>query len=137
MDDAVIVDMLEGRADLEGDVDHIAPRKPAAMLDQIVEPAPLDEFHGVPVMTLVVTGVVELDDVRMGELGESLDLAFESLEKAGLLGEVGSEDLDRGLPTGDFFLGEMDAPHAAAPDFAREDPSAESFAHHVRHRPRK
>ena len=130
MDDAVIVDMLEGRADLEGDVDRVAPREAAAMLDQVVEPAPLDELHRVPVLSVFVAGVVELDDVRMRELGERLDLALEALEEAGVLGELGGEDLDGGASAGDFFLGEMDASHAAATDLAREDPSAQSFAHH-------
>ena len=130
MDDAVIVDMLEGRADLEGDVDGVAPRELAAHVDEVVEPASLDELHGVPVMPVLVAGVVELDDVRMRELGERLDLAFEALEEAGVLGEIGGEDLEGGLSAGDEFLGEMDASHAAAPDLAREDPAAESFAHH-------
>src|SRR5262249_37666376 len=87
-------------------------------------------LHRVPVVSVLLAGVVELDDVRMLELGERLDLALEALEEARLLGQVGSENLDGGLAAGDLFLGEMDAPHAAAPDLAREDPSAGSFANH-------
>jgi hypothetical protein len=51
----------------------------------------------------------------MVELAEGFNLALESLQKPGSLGQLGSQDFHGRLPTANFFLGKEYAAHAAMP----------------------
>ena len=70
VDDAVIVSVLEGRADLQGDIQHLPPGQVILFLQDIFEAGPIDIFHRVEVKAVFQAGLEEADNVRMVELAE-------------------------------------------------------------------
>ena len=136
MDDAAVMGVLEGGRDLAGQFEDLAPRQPAALLENGVEAGAGDVLHGEPRPTVTHSGVEKADDVGVVEPANNFDLALEAKDEALFDGEFRRQHLDGddGRPIGRRRVGvrEVDAGHAAASDFLVEDPRAESCADHVR-----
>ena len=63
-----------------------------------------------------LAGVVDRDDVRMVEAGGDLGLADEALPERVVIGELGTEDLQRDLAAQSDVLGQVDDRHPSAAD---------------------
>src|SRR5437870_10881797 len=81
MDDAMIVNVPQGRADLQDNVEHLGPRQLALGEQDVVEALALDVFHRIIIMAVLEARFDEADDVGMIELAEGVDLALETLQK--------------------------------------------------------
>ena len=88
VDDAVIVDVPQGRADCRAMSSTSRQGSRFCSLQDLVEALALDVLHGVEVMAVLVARFVEADDVGMAELAEGLDLALEALQEADVLGQL-------------------------------------------------
>ena len=58
--------------------------------------------------------VVERDDVRVLESGDQLGLRFEAADERRVVGQLGTDDLDRHLPADDRLVGAVDRTEGAA-----------------------
>src|SRR5207245_387891 len=96
---------------------HILPQHAALLGEDLVEVESFYVLHCVEVFPVLEAGFKKANDVGVFEFAERFDLALESLEEADLLREFGGENLDGGLSSGQFFLGEVDPAHAAAAQF--------------------
>ena len=132
MDDAMIVDNgLRAGVDLQGDASTSSQGEAALLFEHLFEVLPFDVFHRVEVMAVLQPDSIEADDMGMFELAQGFDLALEALQEADFLGQLGGEHFEGGLPTSQLFLGEIDAPHAAAAELLEDDPFAQSIADHA------
>ena len=111
MHDAVLVRVVEGLADLDGEIDHLAPGDGPPLFEDLVQGIPLDELHGDVGGPRRSPHRQEPDDVGMAELLEDLRLAHESFVDLPALGDLPAHDLDgRGLPGG-IVDPSVDDPH--------------------------
>jgi hypothetical protein len=122
---------LEGRRNLQGDLEHVGPGEPALLVDDLFEAQAFDVFHGVEVEAVFIARFIEADDVGMIEPAQGLDLALETVEEADFLGQLGGEDFQSRLAPGQLFLRKVNAPHAAAAQFLEDDPFAQPVADHA------
>jgi hypothetical protein len=113
MDDAVIVRDLERPGDRKRRRHGLLPGEPAPAAERLLDRLAADQLHGeVGLIPLLPVGE-ELDDARMTQLLERLDLVAEARLQAGVVGEVGREDLDGHRRAGGRVDGFVDGPHAA------------------------
>ena len=75
VDHAVLVRVVQRVADLDGQVDHLAPGERPALLEDVVEGHPVDVLHREVRGPLVPAEGQEADDVGVAELLEDLGLA--------------------------------------------------------------
>src|SRR5207245_2864167 len=95
VDQTPLVGEIQGRRHLRAYGKRLLHREGGALLDQVLEAAPLDEFHHDVVIVAVLADVVDIDDVGMrAEAGRKLGLLLEALQEGLILGELGAKDLD-------------------------------------------
>ncbi len=88
VDDAMLVGVVQRVADLDSQLDHLAPGQVPAILEHFLQGLALDVLHG------DVRGAAELaprqepDDVGMAELLEDLGFAFEPVADLALLAQT-------------------------------------------------
>ena len=132
VDDAAVVGVLQGRDDLQGQVEHLRPRQPAPLAeDRLAIPA-VDVLHRVEEQPVVAAGLEEMDDVGMVELPQGLDFALEPGDEDVVSGQVGVEHLDGddgGRVVGP--VGAIDTAHRPAADFGVDHPRSELPADHA------
>src|SRR5262249_42630681 len=94
-----------------------------------------DVLHRIEVAAVLDARFEQTDDVGMVKLAEDIDLSLEPGEQAGVEGQVGGQDLDRGtlrkaVPR-DGAASKVDTAHAAATDLSLEDPRTQPCDDHV------
>ena len=94
VDDPHPVRVLEAGAGLGGDLDRGRRLERAVALQELGTRAALDVLHDDEVAAGVDAGVVDLDDVRVDQLGDGQRLAAEAGDELLVVGEVLGEDLD-------------------------------------------
>ena len=102
-------------AGLADQVDDPAGRHRAVALDEGVDPEPRQQFHHV--VEDAVAGppvVVNIDRVRVGQLGRGADLALEAGRRRRVAGPLGADQLDGALALQELVLGDVDVAHPAA-----------------------
>jgi len=92
------------------------------------EGAAVDELHDEEREALVVVGVEDLDDVRVGELGGGLGLGAQAGALAGVGVVAGQDHLDRDDPARVDLAGLVDDPHAAPADLLQDVIAADAPA---------
>ena len=122
MHEAARVGRIQGARDLGDDADRVR-RVQTAALEALVQVAPLDVAHGDEEEVVGRPGLVDRDDVRMVDRRGQLRLAQEAVAERLVLGEAGSQQLERNLPLEPQILGQVDDAHAA-PAQQRLDPIA-------------
>src|SRR5207244_9769096 len=90
-----------------------------------------DIFHGVKIQAVLVTRFIEMDDARMIELAERVDLALKADQEAALLGQLRRQDFQRRLPPGQLFLGQVDPAHAPPAQLLENHPLAQALTDHL------
>ena len=128
MDDAVLVGVVERLADLDRQLDHLAPGQLAALLEDLLQGDALDVLHREVGRPLEPAPGQEPDDVGVAELLEDLGLALEPLVDLALLGELAVDDLDGGRPAGRLVRRPEDDPHRAGAEDRLDPERAQLFA---------
>src|SRR5262245_10098048 len=126
MHHAPVVRVLQGVADLEGDVDGLIPGYLLPLGDLGAERSPGHVLHGVPGQAILLPGVDELDDVRMVERAEGPHLPAEPLAKPRAAAELRRQDLDGDLRPGLLVEGLVDGPHPALTQLAVDEIGSEA-----------
>ncbi len=98
-------------------------RVQTAALEALSQVTPLDVAHGDEEEVLGRAGLVDRDDVGMVDRRGQLRFAQEAVTKRFVLGEAGSQQLERNPPLEPQILGQVDDAHAA-PAQQRLDPIA-------------
>ncbi len=75
-----------------------------------------DVLHDDEVRAVLLTPVVDADDVGMVEGRRAVRLATEAFDEARVAGELGEQDLHRDEPVEDLVAGEVDVGHPAPGD---------------------
>jgi hypothetical protein len=81
VDNALGMSVFEPASRLEDAVKGLLKRQHPMYLDQPCQAFAIDQVHDVEVRAIGTTRVVDGDDVRVGEPGESLNLAAEPLHR--------------------------------------------------------
>ena len=132
MNDAAVVSVLQGSADLDADPRRFFPTERTTLLQGFLQAATVDQFHRVVAAAVVVAVAEDADDVRMAEHPQAFNLGGESIMEA-VFGAV-----QRGQHLhGDRFprhVGRcgVDGPHPAATDAPVQPIRAETFEIHGR-----
>ena len=98
MDHAALVGVVQRVADLDRQVDHLAPGQRPRVLEDRLQGHALDELHRDVLRPAELALGQVPDDVGMAELLEDLGLALEPLLDLVALGELATDDLDGGGP---------------------------------------
>ncbi len=122
MHEAARVGRIEGARHLREDADRVR-RVQTAALEALLQVTPLDVAHGDEEDVLGRPGLVDRDDVRMVDRRGQLRLAQEAVTERLVLGEAGSQQLERNPPLEPQILGQVDDAHAAQAE-QRLDPIA-------------
>jgi hypothetical protein len=122
MHQAARMGRIEGARHLGEDPDRLV-RIEAAPLQSLLQVATFDVAHGDEQEVLSRPGLVDGDDVGMVDRGGELRLAKEAVTERLVLGEAGSEQLERDPPLEPQVLGQIDDAHAAEAE-QRLDPVA-------------
>src|SRR5262245_64754358 len=112
MDNAMVVNVSQGGADLHGDIEDFAPVHFAIVEQNVVEAFPFDVFHRVIVMSVLKPGLDKANDIRMIELAQAVDLELKAMQESDFLSQLARQDLDGGLPACKLLLGQENSPHA-------------------------
>jgi hypothetical protein len=86
------------------------------LLEPGLEVDPVHVAHGDEEDALGFAGLVDRNDVRVVDRGREMRLPFEPLTEAGVVCELGRQDLERDLPLEPFLHGSVDDAHTAAAD---------------------
>jgi hypothetical protein len=105
---------LQRLGDLRAIADDRGQRQRPAT-EQVTEGLTLDELHDQKVGTLMVSDVEERADVGMVELRDGLGLTLEARLQAGVLRELGRQDLDGHAAVEAGVVGAPDLPHPPRP----------------------
>ena len=116
MDDAARMRVNERARDLLCKEDALLPRQAALLLQIFLEGHALDEFHYDIVRAVLVSDVIDRNDVVMAELCNSTGLDGKTLADVGVLGERLLEDLDRHVSSEYGIARAVDHRHAAYAD---------------------
>jgi hypothetical protein len=106
--------------DLGGDLDGLAHRQPAALIEHVTDRPATHELHHDRLAVVAGTRVEDRDDVRVGQAGGGHGFATETLDEGVVGGQVGEEDLGGDGPGEDGVLRFPDLGHAASGDAADE-----------------
>ena len=121
VDESVFVGFAECPADLPQNVDDAFGRLRAVPTDEIFETQPGQVFHHIVKGAIFRDAViVDLDGVRVSQLGGGLHFAFEPLELFGVVQILGVNPLEGAGPFEQAVLGEIDFAHAAGTEFAAQ-----------------
>ena len=112
MHEAARMGRIQRDRDLREDADRVR-RVQAAALQALLQVTPLDVAHGDEEEALGRPGLVDRDDVRMVDRCGQLRLAQEAVAERLVLGEAGSEQLERNPPLEPQILGQVDDAHPA------------------------
>ena len=141
MDESLLVSGVEGLRDLREEVDGPLRLECPVLGDDLREIGAFDVAHREEENAVLLSGLVDGDDVRMVERGRDPRLAQEALAEALVLGELGRDHLERDLAPEPCLLGTVDRTHPPAAD-ERFDPVAgdrrsrrQRGARDVAHRP--
>ncbi len=130
VDDSAVVSMFQGRAYLRGHVENLRPAEALLVVQHIGAVASLNVFHHEIEKSFVSAGLVKVDDVRVIELSQDVDLALKALDGAGVRGQFASEHLDGRAACAALLVSQVNAPHAPAANLALQNPVAEFRAVH-------
>ena len=117
---------IERARDLCDDADRIRRVQAAVPLEALLQVLPLDVAHGDEEEVLGRPGLVDRDDVRMVDRRSQFRLAQEAVAERLVLGQTGSEQLERDPALEPQILGQVDDAHSA-PAQQRLDPVAGEF----------
>jgi hypothetical protein len=124
-----VLERLGDAADQLGGGLHVQPADP---VQQVPQGLAADVLHHDPGQPAVLAGVVDGDDVGVGEAGGGERLAPELLGEGPVAGELGAGDLDRDHAVELPVVGAVDDRHAAAGDLGDDLVApAEGPAHQV------
>ncbi len=104
---------FEGQANLDRQVDHFPPRNPLLASQPGGERFTRHVFHRVVVHLAVDAMVEQLDDVRVLELLQRVDLPHEAGDQPLLPRQRRRQQLERDDPASLLVTGQVDRPHAA------------------------
>ena len=116
MDDAARMRMNEGARDLFCEENTLLPRQAALLLKIFLEGHALDELHHDIIRAVLVSDVIDRNDIVMAELGDSTGLDGKALADVGVLGELLLEDLDRHISSEYGIARAVNYRHAADAD---------------------
>lgn len=97
VDDALFVGVLEGAGDLAAIADSLGLAEAALGFEQLAHGEAVDVFHDQEVVALVLSRIVDSNDVRVLQAGDDAGLPLDTVDKlAGARASHGiAEDLDR------------------------------------------
>jgi hypothetical protein len=130
VDHALLVRVVQRVADLDGQVDHLAPGERAALAEDVVEGHPVDVLHREIRGPAVPPEGQEADDVGVAELLEDRGLATEALVGLALLAGLAADDLDGGGPARRLVDRPIDHAHRAGAEDRLDPERTEVFADH-------
>ena len=131
MDDASIVGVPQRPAGLDADLCHLAPVESPPVGQLLLEAAPVDQFHDVEEMFVLLAESEQPHDVWVIQLPQGLDLGLEPLAESLFLGQGGGEELD-GRRLVRFEVHPLvDGPHAAAAQLAYDPVWSELLDFHA------
>ena len=119
VDHLAAVGVVERGGDLPGDGQRLGQRQLPLALQPLPQRAAFHVGHDVEKEAAGLAGVVDREDVRVGEAGGELDLAEEPVGADGGR-EVGAEDLEGDLAVVAEVLGQEDDGHPALTQLALE-----------------
>src|SRR5262249_36602287 len=120
MDEALFVRFLQRAADLDEDLHDAVDRLTTVAGHELFEiDATAEVLHRVIEHAVAVAVVEHCDGVRMRELARDPDFLFEPREVVGA-DAIGAQELDRGRPSQQHVICEMDLAEAAFTDAAHE-----------------
>ncbi len=119
----MLVRVLERVGDLARDLERVLEGQAPLALQPVAQRFALYVRHHVVQHPGGLTGVVQRQDVRVGETRDDLDLAEEALG-AERGGQLRPQDLQRDLPAEALVVGQVDEGHAAAPELALDGVAA-------------
>ena len=122
VNDAAVVRVFQRRTDLQCGIQNFFPRQPAMLQQQLLVVVTGDIFHRVVEQTFLHARFIKLDDVGMAELAEDLDFSLEALEKAGFLGQLRGQHLERCQVAVALLMGHVHPTHAATAQFLVQNP---------------
>ncbi len=114
MHETACVGRIQGARQLREDTDRFG-RIQAAMSESLVEVSPLDVAHRDVEDVFGRPSLVDRDDVRVVDGSGQLRLAQEAVTERSILGEPGSQHLERDHTLESQFLGQVDDAHPAPP----------------------
>ena len=114
--ETLLVCSVEGLCDLREKLDSPLWLQRAVFCNELGEVVTLDVAHGEKEQAVLISRLVDGDDVRMVERGRDLRLAEEALAEALVLGELGRDDLERDLAPETLLLGTVDGAHPPSAD---------------------
>ena len=96
------------------------PSSNGPLPDPLRERLPLEQLHRDEVLALVLVDRVDGADAGVVEGRGRAGLALEALERVGVLGQLGGQELERDVPAELRVLGLVDDAHAAAAELRRD-----------------
>ncbi len=116
MDEPLLVRGVERLCDLREEIDRALGLERAVLGHDLGQVRALDVAHREEEQAVLVSRLVDRDDVRVVERGGDPRLAQEALAEALVLGELGGDDLERDLAAEALLLGAVDRTHPATAD---------------------
>ena len=116
MDEALLVRGVEGLRDLREEVDGALRLECTVLGDDLREIGAFDVTHREEEQAVLVSGLVDRDDVRVVERSRDPRLAQETLAEALVLGELGGDHLERDLASEALFARTVNRTHPPAAD---------------------
>ena len=116
VDDVAGVGGAEGAGDLDRVGDRLVDGQAAHAADAVLQRLALDVLEDDVRPAVLLAGVDDADDVRVGELGDRARLAAEALELVRVRGDLAVHELDRDAALEDGVEGAIDRRHPAGPD---------------------
>ena len=113
MDDALVVRGLEAFRRLAEDAQEALGRELALLLQDRREVPPVDELHRQELDAVHLAEVEDAQDVGVRDAARELDLALEALQRIGVLGDVGADELQGDVAVELLVVHEIDGAHAA------------------------
>ena len=126
----MVVGHLQAPGDGQGDRHRLAPCEATPGADHLLDGLPAHELHREVGLIVVLTEGEELDDGRMAQLLERVDLRAESSLEPGVVGEVCGEHLDRHRRSRGRVDGLVHRPHPPAAESRADPVGAELFSLH-------
>ncbi len=118
MNDARVVSVFQSRRDLSPNVDDLFPRALSAVLDPLLQRAPVDEFHRIITLPVLCAATVVFHDVGVLKPLQNTDLAFKPLAHLHVAHKAGRQHFYRHLFPGLRVDGRIDNAHSAHADLA-------------------
>ena len=120
VDDAGVVDDLEGPGHLGQDRQDLGGGQGALLGDDVGQGAALDELHDEPAGAVLLTGVQDDGEVGVTQTLRVLGLRAQTGQEDLVPGQLGTQDLGRHRPTRAQVGGTPHLPHATQGDLLHE-----------------